>query len=186
MLNQKILFFWKKSQNKIIVLTFIIICLAGFTFLSLARFSYVSGQESKLKRVTDLPEVNLEVKSLEVVKSKIERRGTNTAIAIIEIKNKTDKPIIAIAIESGDEENATGVIYHYFRNGEDNPKVLIEPNKTFKVEMSLSNLKPGFPIRISSVMYADESVEGNELTIIQTRKEKEHFKLKRIGGLKPQ
>lgn len=182
MSNQKFSVFFKASQNKVIALTFIGICMLALTFLWLVGFSYVSGQESSLQRVSELPEVTLEVKSLEVVKSKIERRGTNTAVAVIEIKNKTDKPIIAVAVESGNEENATGVIYHYFRNGEDNPKILIEPNKTFKVEMSLSNLMPGFSIRISSVMYADQSVEGNELTINQTRKEKEYFKLKRLGS----
>ena len=186
MSNQEFFVFWKTSRNKIIVSTFIAICLVGLTFLSFIGFNYVSGQEKRIERVTELPKITLEVNSLEVVKSKIERRGTNTGVAVIEIKNKTDKPIIAVALESGDEENATGVIYHYFKNGEDNPKILIEPSKTLKVEMSLSNLQLGFPIRISSVMYADESVEGNELTINQTRKEKEHFKLKTGGGSKPQ
>lgn len=181
MTNQEFSNFLRVNQKKVIALIFIAACISVLTFLWFVGLSYVSSQERKLQRVTDLPEIILEVKNLEVVKSKLERRGTKTANASIEIKNKTDKPIIAVAVESGDEENATGVIYHYFKDGEDNPKVLIEPNKTFKVEMPLSDLQLGFPIRISSVMYADESVEGNELTINQTRKEKEYFKLKRLG-----
>lgn len=136
---------------------------------------------------THLPNVISKVKSLEVVGVTVKGEG-DARTAIIEIRNKSDKPVIAITIESGDADNAAGVTLNGFNDGDESPTVVLEPHSTTTVDFALSNVMYGSPIKIGAVMYVDNSEEGDEISLQTMRGQKEHYKAKdsKKKGVSPQ
>jgi NAD(P)H-hydrate repair Nnr-like enzyme with NAD(P)H-hydrate epimerase domain len=162
------------------ILTWIVVLVAVTTLMIIAspKLRSSAQQQQETKRVTVVPKVISKVKDLEVIGTTIKRQDEPSAVVAIDIRNNSDKPIIAIAIESGDEKDAAGVSTDGFKGGEEPPSIVLPAHGTITMEIAVSNLLPGKPLKIAGVMYADETEDGDELTRRTLRKHKEHAKAK--------
>ena len=129
-----------------------------------------------------LPPIISKVKTLEVVNAKLKGAGTHDAIVEIEIKNNSPKPIIAVAIESGDKKDASGTTLNGFNEGDVPPNIVVKPFEVFQMYFSLANVRQGHPIRIGGVVYADGMEEGDEITLGTIRRQRDHYKKIMKGG----
>jgi hypothetical protein len=115
---------------------------------------------------THPPKVISKVKNLEVVSVTVKQESHDSEpTVVIIIRNNSDQPVVSVAVESGDDKDASGISTDGFKEGEEFPAAVIEPYGTIKMQMLLSNLLPGKPLKVSGAMYADGSVDGEKLTI---------------------
>lgn len=152
---------------------------ACLVFLLLVTFAAVTA--SRPQKQKELPKIVSKVRSLEIINTEIKGEGP-TALAFITIFNNTDTPIIAIGIEVNDGKDAAGFTLNGFTEGDETPKVVLEPYSSKTVEFPLSHLrhvKPGTPIRIGGVMFADGTEEGNEDTLDTMHGQKAYHKAKK-------
>ena len=126
-----------------------------------------------------LPKIISKVKSLEVVSATVQGESRSEVVAI-EIRNNSDKPIIAISVESGDDKNASGTGAYGFKDGDEPPAVVIAPHETITIDMPLSDVLPGQPIKVAGVMYADGTEDGEKGALGTLRRQKEHHKAKKL------
>lgn len=120
------------------------------------------------------PEIISNVKSLKVVSATIEGRDESRALVLIEIRNDSDKAIIAVAVESGDDKDSSGISLNGLEGIDEQPATVLKPHGTLKVRFSLKDVRPGLPIRIAGVMYADGTEEGEESALGTLHRQKEH------------
>lgn len=126
-----------------------------------------------------LPKVVSKVKHLEVVGMTVENAGQPDEAVAVEIYNNSDRPVLALTIESGDDRNTSGVAASGFV--EDPPLVVIQPYGRITRRMPTQNLLPGRPLKVSAAIFADGSVEGepraqDNLRRYRERDEKERAK----------
>lgn len=138
----------------------------------------VASKQQQTKQLAEPPKVISKVKDLEVISTTIKRQDEPDAVVAIEIRNNSDKPIIAIAVESGDEKDASGISTDGFRGEDQPPSVILPPHGTIVMEMTVGNLLPGKPLKIAGVMYLDGTEDGDELTRKTLREHKEKAKIK--------
>jgi hypothetical protein len=134
----------------------------------------------------EIPRVISKVKSLEVMSVKIVRDGDPTTALAIEIRNKSEKPVIAFSVESGDDKDASGIDINGMTSDEP-PTTVIEPYGTRTVELPMGDVHPGKIVKVAGAIYADQSEDGDELSlrsIHQHQKRDKAETLKRKGGLK--
>src|SRR5215213_640792 len=130
-----------------LILSLGIICFAAMSFATFAGSNSPLGRARQVAQApARLPKIVSRVKSLEVVNSTIEGQGADASV-LIEVRNNSDKEIIAITLESGNDKDASGVTLEGFRSGDEPPAVVLKPHGTVKVSMSLSDARPGFTIR---------------------------------------
>lgn len=176
-------------KNKTIILLVVVVCLITISYLAFSGLKpFLNSQGQKSERIIENPQVVTKVNNLEVININ-ESKNTESIISEsemfnISVKNNSDKPIIAIVLESGDGKDVYGVIHHQFAVGDAPPKILANPQDTIKIGMNRNNLKSGSSVRVSSVMYDDETVEGETSTTGLLRQERNELKNKRGGKLK--
>lgn len=173
------------KKQLFILLTAIVssIAIAVFAFTILKNNADARKQDELQNQIR----VVNNTRNLEVLDVKIRSSGDGRfAEAIIEVRNNSDKPIIAIGLESGNEKEASGTNLNGFNDGDVPPSIILKPHESIKINFPLSYIHPGFPIRISGVMYADGTEDGEEITLGTMHKQKEHYKNKRKGESLPQ
>jgi hypothetical protein len=137
-----------------------------------------SGKQGETKQIEVMPKVISRVKALEVVNTYVIRQGEPGAAVVIEIRNNSEKPVIAIAVESGDEKDASGISTDGYKGEGETPTVILPPQGTIKMEMLINNLLPGKPLKIAGVMYLDGTEDGDEITRKTLREHKAKAKAK--------
>jgi hypothetical protein len=150
--------------------------------LLLTATCILSVAATKKQEMPQLPRIVSRVRNLEVVNATI--RGSMIAI---EIRNNSERPVIAIAVEFRDDVNAAGVTHNGFNDGNELPSVIIAPYGIITVGIPLSyanHVREGSPIRIGGVMYADDSTEGDETSLETLRGQREYYRSRR--GQSPQ
>ncbi len=161
-----------------------LVLLSTVTGIVIASLIYVgvtrSRQERETKPTRELPAVESHIERLEIVSKKLKGKERPDTVVEIEVRNNSDKPVIAFTVESGTPEDAAGITVNGFNDGDVPPTVVIEPHGSKTVLFPLSNVKPGFPIKISGVMYEDGTQDGEEATLETVRGQKEHYKAKKI------
>jgi hypothetical protein len=148
--------------------------------LLLAAGVAVAVMARRLAQGEQLPEVISKVKSLEVIGVIVRREGEATAALAIEIRNTSDKSVIAFSVESGDDKNASGINI----NGDisdDQPTAVIEPHGIRTVELPVGDIHPGKPVKVGGAIYADGTEDGDEATL---RSMHEHQKRDKATSLK--
>jgi hypothetical protein len=111
-------------------------------------------------RVTSMPPVFSKVKKLEVVRTWIVDAGTPAMRAAVEVRNNSDKAVMAVDLVSGEG----GVT----RNGltdEEHPIVVIPPHGTTTLEMTFASMTFGAPLVVAAVTYADGTEEGDAASL---------------------
>jgi len=168
-----------------------LLILAGVV-LSLTFFFGVSGRSKSAKPepnqkkevIEVLPEIISCVPSIRIVKAEIKNAKKENAAVEIEIENMSEIGLVAISLDS----TKGGVSYSQTKStfDSDSPLVIAEPHKTVTLKMEVSNLFPGVPLRIGSVMFANGEEEGCEASIKEMRETRaEHKAQKAAAGKEP-
>lgn len=117
-------------------------------------------KEQERPRVTSMPPVFSKVKNLEVVRAWIEDAGTPAVRAAVEIRNNSDKNVMAVDLVCGE-----GAVTENGLTDEEHPIVVIKPHDTTIVEMTFGAMTFGAPLVVSAVTYADGTEEGEEASL---------------------
>lgn len=115
--------------------------------------------------------VSSKVKNIEIVSTKIVNGGTSLAALAVEVRNKSNKPVMQIDMVAGD-----GGVSKNGLTDEDNPIVVISPHGTATLQISFSEMTPGAPVVVSAVVFGDYTEEGDADSLKTMRKIREHDK----------
>lgn len=151
------------------------------------RHQPTTQQQETRQLIDSLPPVISKVLDLEVVSAKIEKTGQPDAVAAIEIRNKSDRAVLAVAIESGDKMNFSG-LHLQGETDAGKPVIIIEPQGTATFRWQLNEIMVNSPLRVAGAFYADGTEEGEEETLKTMRGQREHERSVRAaqkGGSKP-
>ena len=162
-----------KSKYLIALFTIILLVVGGIGVIASKR-----QQEQAIK----IPVIVLKTHSLDIVSTKIIGQDIDTATIAIELKNNSDKSIIAVGIEAGDKDDAVGTTVNGFNDGDEPPSIVIVPHGTITAYFALGNLKhvkPGTPIKVGGVIFADGAEEGDTATLGTMRRQRDHYKNKK-------
>src|SRR5437868_1053610 len=92
------------------------VCSSDLTIQPLKK----SSQEKPQTNDT-LPLIISQVRDVEVVKATLKNKGTSDVYAVLEIKNNSDKAIVAVSVEIGKSEEASGITLNGFKEGNEPP-----------------------------------------------------------------
>lgn len=135
-----------------------------------------------------LPLIISQVKGIEVTKATLKYPGTPDAAVVLELKNNSDIAIVAVSIETGKPEEANGITVDGFKDDNEIPSIIIKPHGSTTVDFPLSNIKLGDPLRISAIIYADDSEDGEKTALETIHSQREIHKsntAKQKRGLSP-
>ncbi|MBV9959520.1 MAG: hypothetical protein JO360_13930 [Acidobacteria bacterium] len=146
----------------------------------------VRPQESK-PAIDKMPTIISQVRMLEVVSARLEKIAPGQANAVLEIRNNSDSAVIALTLESGDENDFSGIHIHGDLDAEP-PSTIIKPHQTATFSFGLSNMIPNTPLRVAGAFYADGTEDGKESTLRTMRSQRAHDRAERERqqGGKPQ
>ena len=139
--------------------------------------------------VISMPEVYSKVKTIEIVRSWIVNQELGVPAARVEIRNNSNKDIMAVDLVCGEGAVTTNGL-----TDEEHPIVVVKAHETVVLEMNFSAMTFGAPLVVSAVTYADGTKEGDEKSIRAMHLGRQHdravMKLKREqeqrkGGTKP-
>jgi len=122
-------------------------------------------------RVNYMPPVFSKVKNLEIVRASIVDPGTAHAGVEVEIKNNSNKDVMAVDLVCGD-----GGVTQNGLHDEEHPIVVIRPNDTTTIRMNFGAMTFGAPLVVSAVTYADRTEEGDEKSLRAMHLVREHDK----------
>ena len=145
----------------------LLLCLVS---LMIAAVVFTVARQQNAQR--SLPQVISKVRNIEVVSVTL-RQDTPTPVVAIEIWNNSDKPVIAVAMETGNDHDAYGINRNGYR-GDSPPIPVIDPYGLTTIEMGLNNARPGEPIRVAGVIYADGTEDGQAATLGTMRRQRNH------------
>ncbi|MET0752200.1 MAG: hypothetical protein ABWZ66_02455 [Pyrinomonadaceae bacterium] len=168
-------------KNRTLVLTAIVISLISTAVVSFIFFDLsAKGQQKPIKRYSEVPQIVSNIKTLEIVESNLREEGTTGAFVEIKIRNNSDKPIVAVSTESGNDKDVSGeTVVGAVRKDDEQPSIIIQPYGTYQISFPISNVMPGSPIRIAGVIYADGGEDGDQTTLKSMRKDLERTKNKK-------
>ena len=152
----------KELSSHTLIVAIALVSIATLMIVANPKLRNSKTQQEK-KTVTVVPKVISRVKNLEIISTSLKAEGEPGAALAIEIRNNSDRPIIAITIESGDEKDASGVSTDGFKGGDEPPNVILPPHGTITMEIEVSNLLPGKPLKVAGVMYLDGTDDGEEV-----------------------
>jgi hypothetical protein len=124
-----------------------------------------------------LPAVISKARHIQVVSVNLNRTAEPASI-VIELLNDSDTPVIAVTVESGDEKDASGIHINGDSVANEPPRTIIEAHGTKTIEFPLNNLLPDKPFKVSGVLYADGTEDGEKITLDMMRGQREHDKAK--------
>ena len=146
------------------------ICLLLFPAL------YIWGVGAARQKRVKLPKVVSQAKNVEVVNVRVDEPHS----LIVTLRNNSEKPVVALTLETGDDKDGDGVSAAGYKEGDEPDSVIIKPHETYDMDMPLSYLRPDGLVRVSGVIYADDTEEGNKGSIELMRDQKKHVKAKRL------
>lgn len=132
--------------------------------------------------VNTMPLIISQVKDMEVVEATLKNPGTKDVIAVLTIKSKSNKSVLAVSVETGVPEEADGITVNGFKEGDEQPDAVIEPHGTITVELPLNNAKLGDPIRVSGAVFGDDSEDGEKTALETIRNQRKHTKSEKNKG----
>jgi hypothetical protein len=152
-----------------------IICLVLFVAM------YIRSTGTARQKEPTLPKVVSEAKGIEVVNVQIKEAHS----LVFTVRNNSDKPVTALTLQTGYGDDEDAVTVAGYREGDEPDKIIIKPHETYDVDMPLNYVRPGKSVRVSGVIYADDTGEGGKGTLELMRDLKKHTKsnkTKREGG----
>ena len=111
-----------------------------------AKRQQPNKQVEQQPRVNYMPPLFSKVKNLEIVRASIINPGTAAAGVEVEIKNNSNKDVMAVDLVCGD-----GSITRNGLTDEEHPIVVIKPNDTTTIRMNFGEMTFGAPLVVSAV-----------------------------------
>jgi hypothetical protein len=124
----------------------------------------------------EVPKVISKVKDLEVISQTIDYADETSPVVVIEIRNNSDLPVIAISVESGDEKDASAISTVGLQTGDEPAHVVLAPHGIITMRMPVGSILPGKPFKIAAVIYADETEDGEKIARESLRRQREQDK----------
>jgi hypothetical protein len=172
----------RKGQRRLLFLAVLVLVAASVIGTGVIRRERKPQQQ--IEPVSTLPAIFSKVKKLEIVSARIVRPNTDAASVEVEIRNNSDRAVMAVDVVCGQ----AGVT----KNGltdEARPIVVIEPGGTTVVEMGFREMTPGAPLVVSAAIYADGKEEGEAASLESMHRVRDHDKAQRQaerkGGTTP-
>ena len=152
-----------------------ILLVVGIAASILVSVALSKRRESQRQKVTSIPAAYSKIRSLEIVSVKPTKEGTPAAGVLVEIKNNSEKEVMAVDLVCGE-----GAITKNGLTDEENPITVIKPYGTVTIEMTFSEMTLGAPLVVSAVTYADGTEEGEEesLRIMHRIRDRDRARLK--------
>ncbi len=122
------------------------------------------------------PKVISEAKSIEVVNVRVKEELS----LIVTVRNNSDQPVTALTLQTGDAEDEDAVTVAGYQEGGEPDEIIIKPHDTYDMDMPLNYIRPGRPVRVSGVVYADDTGEGSKGTLELMRAHKKQVKANRL------
>lgn len=148
------------------------ICLVLFAALYIWNIGTARQKEVKL------PKVVSEAKNIQILNVKVEEPHS----LIVTLRNNSEKPVVALTLETGNAKDGDGVSAAGYKEGDEPDSIIIRPHETYDMDMPLSYVRPDGLVRVSGVIYADDTREGDESTLELMRDQKKHVKSKKHEG----
>lgn len=147
-----------------------VICLVLFVAL------YIWNTGAARQKEPKLPKVVSEAKGIEVMNVWIKEE----LALVVTVRNNTDKPVTALTLQTGDDKDEDAVSVAGYQEGDEPDKIIIKPHETYDMDMPLDYIRPGRPVRVSGVVYADDTEEGVKGTLELMRAQKKQAKSNRL------
>lgn len=164
----------------------ILVVISALALTKASKKSPLSKVSQEQQQFADtMPLIISQVKDIEVVEATLKNPGTKDVIAVLKIKNKSNKSVLAVSVETGAPEEADGITFNGFKEGDEPPDAVIEPHGTITVELPLNNAKLGDPIRVSGAVFGDESEDGEKTALETIRAQRKHTKSEKIKDKSP-
>jgi hypothetical protein len=120
--------------------------------------AYLAVQDDLQHQIVVIPEVVSCVERISVVKKGYFDEAKK--LIAVEVKNDSDKGIIAISLSSkGTKHSYTVTLRTSFEVGAEQ-QVVLAPQKTAVLRIEVANINKDRPLEIGAVMYADGTAEG--------------------------
>ena len=131
--------------------------------------------ESRRQKVASIPPAYSIIKTLQIVGVKPINEGTPAAGVAVEIRNNSDKDVMAVDLVCGE-----GAVTKNGLTDEENPITVIKPYGTVTIDMTFSEMSFGAPLVVSAATYADGTEEGEEesLRIMHRIRDRDRARLK--------
>ena len=137
---------------------------------------YIWSRGAAGQKDMKLPKVVSEAKNIEVVNVRIQEE----LLLVVTVRNNSDEPVTALTLQTGDDKDEDAVTVAGYQEGEEPDKIIIRPHETYDMDMPLNYIRPGRPVRVSGVFYADGTGEGGKGTLELMRTHKEQTKSNRL------
>ena len=135
---------------------------------------YMWSRSAAGQKEVKLPKVVSEAKNIEVVNVKVIGQHS----LVVTLRNKSEKPVVAVTLESGDSRDADGVTAAGYKEGDEPDSIIIRPHDTYDMDIPLSYLRPDWTVKVKGVIYADDTGEGDKDSVEMMHKQKTHLKSK--------
>jgi hypothetical protein len=170
----------KRTQKVLLILVGVIVGIAAFSINSIGKkYAKQDPHPQQRETVTYVPEVVSCTPKVRVIKAEITHGETPNPVIVVEVENASEVGIIAISMESvkGNEafENTLGSSFE----GDQPPIVVIKPHEVGTLDMAMTSVFAGEPLRIGGVMYADGTEAGCERGLKTLHRARDYDKAKR-------
>ena len=150
--------------------------IALITILAISIIAKIPAQQqSTVQDATEnLPQITSKVRNLEVTKVTVRAQGRHNPYVTLEIKNKSELPVIAFIVTFGRRSIS--------RDGgllSDDPSIVLAPHETTKLYISLSDLNQDTPVVVSGAFYADGTEDGEDTALRELHEQRKHEREKR-------
>jgi hypothetical protein len=145
------------QQGRQWVSILIVLALTAFVVLSFTKKPNTSRPIATIRQGDrSMPEVKSAAPSIEIKTVKVKGDLSETTAELsLELKNKSPKAVMVLAVTAGDYGRTTDN-----ELTTDNPRPAIEPYGEASMTIPLANVAPGMPV-IVSVIFADGTEEGD-------------------------
>jgi hypothetical protein len=158
----------------------VIASVAGVTATKLREKGATQETRQAIEKLPEkLPTIISQVRKLEVISARLEKTGAaESAAVVLEIRNHSDAAVIALTLESGDDNDVSGIHTHGDLDAEA-PPIIIKPQQTAIFRFPLTEMIPNTPLRVAGAFYADGTEDGKESTLRTMRSQRAHDRAER-------
>ena len=127
----------------------------------------------KAEEVTVPPILHSKIKTLEIAGVRLKDQGQPSATVEIDVLNKDEQTLVALSLSAGPENETPSISMDALADA-NRPTEGIKPNAVITLRWNLSAIAEGYPIEISSAIFADGREEGSPLMLqsIHTARDK--------------
>ncbi|HEX8070570.1 MAG TPA: hypothetical protein VF546_11505 [Pyrinomonadaceae bacterium] len=126
----------------------------------------------------ELPTVVTKLRNVAIVKTGLRNPGSRSPTVVIEVKNNSDVPIMAMTVSYG-RDGRRSIIEDGALLPDRPREIVLAPHATRKFRISLANIDKGTPVVVSGAIYADGMEDGEPRALKVIHEEREHERERR-------